>query len=170
MLTVVPTTLKLANAVIDAWHRHHKPARGCRFCLAAVDETGQLHGVLIASRPVARLSGDPQHVAEVVRLATNGTKNACSLLYGAAARVAKSMGFEKIQTYILAEEPGTSLIASGWQFESYSQRTGKWIRPDYETNRERREDQPMGLKQRWSKLLNPRSPLVVWPVTHTSAT
>ena len=40
-------------------------------------------------------------VVEVTRLCTDGTKNACSFLYGAAARIAKEMGYKQIQTYIL---------------------------------------------------------------------
>ena len=35
-------------------------------------------------RPVARLAGPPRQVLEVVRLVTDGTPNACSMLYAAA--------------------------------------------------------------------------------------
>jgi hypothetical protein len=52
---------------------------------------------------------------EVTRLATDGTRNACSLLYGAAWRVSKEMGYRRLITYILSDEPGTSLKASGWK-------------------------------------------------------
>ena len=38
----------------------------------------------------------------------------CSFLYGAAARAAKALGYERIITYTLDTEPGTSLRASGW--------------------------------------------------------
>jgi len=72
-----------------------------------------LLGVVVVGRPVARKI-DPYSVAEVTRLCTNGAKNACSFLYAAAARVAKEMGFEKIQTYILDTESGVSLRAAGW--------------------------------------------------------
>ena len=53
--------------------------------------------------------------AEVSRLCTDGTKNVCSFLYGAAARAAFALGFRRIGTYILASEPGTSLAAAGWR-------------------------------------------------------
>ena len=43
-----------------------------------------------------------------------GCTNACSFLYAACARTAKSMGFEKIITYTLRSENGESLRASGW--------------------------------------------------------
>ena len=55
-----------------------------------------------------------ERVLEVTRLVTDGTANACSLLYAAAARVGKELGYERIQTFILATEPGTSLRAAGW--------------------------------------------------------
>lgn len=93
---------------------------------------------------------DPYHIAEVTRLCTDGSKNACSFLYAAAARVAKEMGFEKIQTFILETEPGTSLKAAGWQLASYTE-GGQWIH----TKGSRRTDQPTCPKQRWEKCLNP---------------
>lgn len=74
-----------------------------------------LVGAAIIGRPVARMV-DPSKVVEVTRLCTDGTKNACSFLYGASARAAKALGYERIQTYILDSESGTSLKASGWTF------------------------------------------------------
>ena len=65
---------------------------------------------------------------EVTRLATDGTRNACSLLYGAAWRVSKEMGFRRLITYILADEPGTSLKASGWKLVG-ERGGGSWSRP-----------------------------------------
>ena len=57
---------------------------------------------------------DDGRTAEVTRLCTDGIANGCSFLYGAAARVAKTMGYSKIITYILESEDGASLRASGW--------------------------------------------------------
>lgn len=74
---------------------------------------GQLVGVVITGRPVSRYLDDGLTL-EVNRLCTDGTRNACSFLYGAAARVAKAMGYHKIITYILDTEDGTSLRAAGW--------------------------------------------------------
>lgn len=51
----------------------------------------------------------------MTRLATDGTRDACSFLYGASARAAFALGFKRIGTYILASEPGTSLSAAGWR-------------------------------------------------------
>jgi hypothetical protein len=102
-----------ANAFVSAHHRHHKPVVGHLFSIgAALGDS--IVGVAIVGRPVARMRDDGQ-TAEVTRLCTDGTKDACSFLYGAAARAAFALGFQRIGTYILATEPGTSLMAAGWR-------------------------------------------------------
>lgn len=113
-LTIVPVTLREANAYIEATHRHHGTARGCKFSIGVRDDDGTLRGVAIVGRPVARLRDDGL-TAEVTRLATDGCPNACSALYAAAWRAARAMGYQRLGTYILASEPGTSLRAAGWQ-------------------------------------------------------
>lgn len=112
-LRVIPLTLAKANDAIAKWHRHHKPVVGHRFSLGVVDETGTLRGVLCAGRPVARML-DQDLILEVNRVATDGCPNACSALYGSARRAALAMGFDRVITYILDTEPGTSLRAAGW--------------------------------------------------------
>lgn len=102
-----------ANAFVAAHHRHHKPVIGHLFSLGAVLGE-QIVGVAIVGRPVARMRDDSV-TAEITRLCTDGTRNACSFLYGAAARAAFALGFRRIGTYILANEPGTSLTAAGWR-------------------------------------------------------
>lgn len=145
-MRVVPLSIRQANELVARLHRHHKPVRGHRFSLG-LEHEGRLVGAVIVGRPVARAC-DQWRVAEVTRLVTDGSKNACSMLYGAAARVAKEMGFLKIQTYILAEEPGTSLIASGW-LEVGQTSGGSWNRP---SRGGRREDQPLEPKRRFEKM------------------
>ena len=147
-MRVVPLTLKEANELITKLHRHHHPVQGHRYSLGARMDSGLLCGAVGVGRPVARM-GDPYTVAEGTRLVTDGTPNACSFLYGAAARVAKEMGFLKIQTYILEAEPGTSLKASGWTFDRVTS-GGQWKH----TAGPRRMDQPICPKQRWVKILN----------------
>ena len=148
-LSVVPLDLREANAVVSAWHRHHQPCQGHRFSLGCVDQNGVLHGAVIVGRPVARLAGSPRQVLEVTRLVTDGTPNACSMLYGAAARAGKAMGFRRIQTYILDEETGVSLRASGWTCEGLAG-GGQWKHTD---GRPRRTDQPTQVKTRWAREL-----------------
>jgi hypothetical protein len=113
-LFVVPLELTEANAVVGLWHRHHKPCTGHRFSIGCVDIEGVLHGVAIVGRPVARNAGHPRDVLEVSRVATDGTPNACSVLYAAAARAARAMGYLRIQTYTLPWEGGASLRGAGW--------------------------------------------------------
>jgi hypothetical protein len=105
-----------------------------------------LRGVCIVGRPVARLAGHPRDVAEVTRLCTDGVANGCSMLYSAAARAAKAMGFQRIQTYTLPSEGGASLRAAGWLNEG-SAGGGQWKHTD---GKPRRTDQPIELKSRWS--------------------
>ena len=112
MIRLVPTTLREANAFVKAHHHHHKPVTGHKFSIGCEVE-GRLVGVVIAGRPVSRYLDDGLTL-EVNRLCTTGEKNACSMLYAAAARAAKAMGYQKIITYTLDTEPGTSLRAAGW--------------------------------------------------------
>lgn len=115
-LSLVPITLKTANSFVAEHHRHHKPVVGHKFSIGAQDANGKIVGVVIVGRPVSRYLDDGW-TAEVSRLCTDGTKNACSMLYGAAARTAKAMGYHKVITYILESESGVSLRAAGWTCE-----------------------------------------------------
>lgn len=94
-------------------HRHHTPPAGHKFSIAAVAGE-RVVGVVIVGRPVARRRDDGLTM-EVTRLCTDGTPNACSFLYGAAARAAFALGYSRIGTYLLKREPGTSLVAAGWK-------------------------------------------------------
>lgn len=115
-----------ANAFVRKHHRHHKPVVGHYFSIGAV--LGEdVVGVVIVGRPVARARQDGETV-EVTRLCTDGTRNAASFLYGAAQRAAFALGFRRIGTYILASEPGTSLIAAGWRLVG-ERGGGSWDTP-----------------------------------------
>jgi hypothetical protein len=111
-LSIVPVSLEEANALVEAMHRHHKPVVGHKFSLG-VAAADQIVGVAIVGRPVAR-GNDDGLTLEVNRCCTDGTKNACSMLYGAAWRAAKAMGYRRLITYTLPAEGGTSLRAAGW--------------------------------------------------------
>ena len=113
-LRVVPVRFRDAVAFIEAWHRHNAPPRGMVFCLGAADESDTLVGVAIVGRPVARHLDDGLTL-EVTRTCTDGTRNANSLLYGAAWRAAKALGYHKLITYTQADETGASLRAAGWR-------------------------------------------------------
>ena len=112
MLCLTPITLREANAFVDRHHRHHKAVTGHKFSIGC-SQDDQLVGVAIMGRPVSRYLDDGLTL-EVNRLCTTEEKNVCSMLYAAAARAAKAMGYRKIITYTLDTEPGTSLRAAGW--------------------------------------------------------
>ena len=158
-LEVIPLELAEANQMVAALHRHHKPVVGHRFSLGCIDDIGNLHGAAIVGRPVARLAGQPREVLEVTRLVTDGTRNACSILYAAAARAGRALGFVRIQTYILAAETGASLKASGWVSEGPAG-GGQWKHTD---GKPRRTDQPTGQKERWALALNDHRPVLLLP-------
>lgn len=117
-IVVLPITLPKANLFIERHHRHHgkMPGGFAWFCVGAwVD--GHLVGVALAGRPTNRNNDDGQTV-EVMRLASDGTDNVCSCLYGACARAAQAIGAARIITYTLASESGSSLRGVGWVRES----------------------------------------------------
>lgn len=118
-LRVVPASRTDVAAWIARVHRNHKPPAGDVFRLALVDETGAVRGVASVGRPVARMLDDGWTL-EVNRVATDGVRNGCSLLYGACRRIAWTMGYRKIVTYTLPEEGGASLRASGWACDGAS--------------------------------------------------
>ena len=112
-LYLTPIFQSEAKEFVKRHHRHSKPPVGSIFQLAVAKE-GKIVGVAIVGRPVARNLQDG-FTCEVIRLATDGTKNACSKLYSASWRAARALGYKKLITYILDTEPGTSLKASGWK-------------------------------------------------------
>jgi hypothetical protein len=112
-LSARPISFADAAAFVALHHRHHTPPVGHKFSIAAV-HADMIVGVVIVGRPVARRRDDGCTL-EVTRLCTDGTPNACSFLYGRAARAAFALGFARIGTYILKSEPGLSLKAAGWQ-------------------------------------------------------
>ena len=112
-LKIVPIKQKEAMAFINQNHRHHKAPRGSIFQIAVAKDQ-KIVGVAMVGRPVARRLDDGWTL-EVNRLCTDGTRNACSMLYSGCWRVAKNLGYLKLITYILQSENGTSLKASGWK-------------------------------------------------------
>jgi hypothetical protein len=143
-----PVTRDEAYAYLREHHRHHGVTTGYKFALGA-EKNNELVGVVTVGRPSSRMlqSAEPL-TCEVTRLCTNGTRNACSFLYGAARRVAFEMGFQRIVTYILESEPGSSLKASGWKFVRVT-KGGSWDRP----SRGRADKAPTVPKQLWEAVI-----------------
>jgi hypothetical protein len=126
ILKIKHIELKQANEYVEQNHRHHKKVACHRFSLACYDGE-RLCGAAIVGRPVARAL-DQFDTVEVLRLCTDGTRNACSALYGACRRAAKVLGYSRIITYILESESGASLKASGWKYR-YATKGGEWDTP-----------------------------------------
>lgn len=112
-LHLVPITFADACGFVEMWHRHHVPPRGHKFSVGVADG-GLLRGVAIVGRPVAR-GFDDGLTLEVTRTATDGTKNANSMLYAAAWQAAKGMGYRRLVTYTQEGESGASLRGAGFR-------------------------------------------------------
>lgn len=124
-LELMPITFDDACEFVRRHHRHHRPPVGHKYSIACFDGE-RIVGVVIVGRPLARML-DNGLTLEVTRLATDGTRNCCSLLYSAAWRAARAMGYKKMVTYVLQSESGTSLKASGWKLIGEAG-GGKWDR------------------------------------------
>lgn len=141
-LRIVPVTFKQACQFVQDLHRHHKEPRGHKFSFGVSDGQSVV-GVAIVGRPVARMSDDG-NTLEVTRVCTDGTRNACSKLYGAARRVTFELGYTRLITYTLEEEGGASLRAAGWERIGEAG-GGSWSRE----NRPRTDAHPLQPKVRW---------------------
>lgn len=113
-MKIIPLELRQANELVAQWHRHHKPTIGHRFSIGVISED-KLVGAAIVGRPVCR-NVNPTEVLEITRLVTDGSRNACSFLYSAVVRIARELGYKRVQTYILETENGASLKAANYKY------------------------------------------------------
>jgi hypothetical protein len=141
-LSLQPITYPEACAFIAEHHRHHLPPQGWKFGVA-VNDGEKVVGVATVGRPVARMLDDGLTL-ELTRCCTDGTRNTASMLYGAAWRASKALGYQRLITYTLASEPGTSLRAAGWR-EIGNAGGGSWSRD----GRPRVDTHPTGQKTLW---------------------
>lgn len=150
MLRVCPISIRDANGVVSRLHRHNKPVRVARFACCVRDDAGEVRGVAIAGSPSARPLCDGWTI-EILRVATDGARNACSMLYAACLRAAAALGYKKAVTYTLHEESGSSLRAVGFVLA-----TDKAAGVPWTTNTHRRRDAQrisLDLKNRWERAL-----------------
>ncbi len=140
---ITPTTLREARRFVDRVHRHHRAPQGGLFAIALSSDS-DIVGVVIVGRPVSRHLDDT-FTAEVTRVAVEeGHPNACSMLYSAAWRAARAMGYRRLISYTLASESGVSLKAAGWT--ALHQTSGRsWDVP----SRPRVDTHPIGQKTLW---------------------
>lgn len=144
-LTVVPLGIREANEFVTNFHRHSKPTAGGKFAVGATVE-GELVGVAIVGRPVARLLND-SFTGEVLRLCAvpDAPKNTCSFLYGRCWRIWQQMGGKRLVTYTLQSESGASLRGAGWKI------AGETVPHSWDSASRRRDWQPVygQAKFRW---------------------
>lgn len=142
-LELQPVTLEEANAFVEMHHRHHRRLPAHKFSIG-INDGERIRGVAVIGIPKARMLNDGLTL-EVNRVCTDGVKNGCSILYGAAWRAAKAMGYKKLVTYTLPEEGGASLRAAGWKVVAETAGGGKWARhgrPAFDTH-------PLQAKLKW---------------------
>lgn len=160
-MKAIPIELKQANDFVDKLHRHHIAVHRDKYRIGCIADDGHLCGVIQVGRPVSRFLDDGKTL-EVLRLCTDGERNACSFLYSKAAKIAKEMGYEKIITYILESEIGSSLKASGWSKDGDGFGGGTWDTPSRRRYNcigqlsmfpQKEQKYPTEKKQRWSKKL-----------------
>ncbi|MEU9127821.1 XF1762 family protein [Kitasatospora sp. NPDC048540] len=127
-LHLVPVRSREAKAFVLRHHRHHRPPAGQVFALGAADGSGVLRAVAIVGRPVARHLDDGVTL-EVTRTCSDGVRNANSLLYGAAWRAAKALGYARLVTYTQEGETGASLRGAGWRVVAQRRPRAGWDTP-----------------------------------------
>ena len=118
-MKIVPLTLTQANRLVSLWHRHSKPIRFLSFFAIGLENDRKIVGAVIVGRPISPSFCDG-YTVEIKRLVTSGDSNACSMLYGAAWRAARALGYSKAITYTLDSESGASLRGAGWKLVGYT--------------------------------------------------
>jgi hypothetical protein len=156
-LRLRPVTVKDATRWVTTVHRHHKrELAGARFAVQLVrysalnlTDGGVRVGVAVVTSGPRVWEGTGR--CNIARVATDGSKNACSMLYGAMCRAAAALGYREAWTYTLPSEPGTSLRASGFDDMGLTS-GGEHDRPRQAHRRRLPAEQPSP-KRRWRRIL-----------------
>ena len=145
-LRVAPCTIRAAVEYVKIHHRHLPRLTGGIFAVAVQDDGGTVRGVGVWGHPARVWNGTGRGV--ILRCATDGAPNACSMIYGALCRAAKALGWTEAWTYTLPDESGASLRAAGFERMGVSD-GGEWDRP----SRRRPLAQKPEPKVRWRRKL-----------------
>lgn len=156
-----PITIKIANNFIKLHHRHHRPTirNSGRWALAAINNTGEIVGVVIAGNPVSATYMDGFTI-ELTRLCVNegAPKGTCSFLMGKCCSIWRTMGGKKIITYTLTSETGASLRGAGWVLSGFVSPHKRWQNKSKVDGIERSKLQIYEIpKFRWEKSLEQAS-------------
>jgi len=156
-LRLTPVTRDQAKQFVARHHRHSRAPISWKFGVG-VEYDGELIGVAMAGRPVARHL-DTLRAIEITRVCIGhsiGPMNAASMLYGAVCRAAAALGYEIAYTYTLQREHGTSLRAAGFEVDAEvpGQKTwGSVKRPRLQTDIFGDHTRDPGPKTRWKRIL-----------------
>ena len=127
-LRIVPVSFAQACEFVADHHRHHAPPVGHKFSIGlACDD--ELVGVAMVGRPVARHLDDGTTLEVNRTTVADGVRNGNSMLYGAAWRAARALGYTRLITYTQAGESGASLRGSGWRVVAEIAARSGWDRP-----------------------------------------
>ena len=108
-----PIKISDANKFISQYHRHSAPLRLGGEISIGLFENGELIGVGMMGRPVARHLCNGETI-EIRRTCVKiGFKNANSQMYARLRRIAHAIGYKKIITYTLQKESQSTLKAIG---------------------------------------------------------
>lgn len=149
-LELRPVILRDARRFVGEHHRHNLPPSGWKFGVG-VYGGDQLRGVGIAGQPLARMLNDG-YTLELLRVCSDGARNACSMIYGALVRAGKALGYRRFVTYTLASEPGSSLRAAGFTIDAEVKSGPTWRRngrPRDDVDLFGNERRPVEDKIRW---------------------
>jgi hypothetical protein len=148
-LSLLPIGIRTANEFIKDHHCHNKEVGfGPRY--AVVDKSGEIWGAAIVSRPVTRMLNHGGYTAELRRVCTkqDAPVCCCSMLCSACWRAWKAMGGNRMVTYTLQAEFGTSLKTSGWRREAASK--GQKVGRSSDTHpRKAKEEGTVTVEPKW---------------------
>jgi hypothetical protein len=120
MRRIVPLTLREANDFVEAHHRHSARTSndGGKFAIG-LEWDGELVGVAIVGRPVARLLQRPG-TAELLRccVKVGAPTGAGKTLNSRCKRIWQLMGGTRLVTYTLASETAGSITGAGFVWEA----------------------------------------------------
>jgi len=136
--------LREANRFIELFHRHNKPVTRAKFQIGMTCD-GELIGIGIAGRPVARHLDDGKTLEVLRTCIKEGHPNACSKMYARLKRIGLLLGFERVITYTLQREAQSSLKAIGAKIAA-EVKPQEWNRPNRHRTSQKVYTEP---KWRW---------------------
>ena len=139
-----PITIRQARLYLLQWHRRLPLCHAARFAVA-VSGDGRVRGVAFCGKPTA--TREDQSRLEVLRLATDGSSNACTRLQRVVDCVARAMGYKVLITYTNPEENGASLKAAGWKGPTPTRGGTRASRPGRQSVRQPR-------RWKWTRTVN----------------